>query len=85
MAKKKKKVNWLDSYCLLEKCPNCGGEQFMCDYFEEEWFFWCGHCSMDLTACQQAMLYKDEENCYESGEDINESNRNEVKRSSKRS
>ena len=44
---------WLEGHCLIEECPHCGSNQLLSDYFEEDWFFWCGHCGKELMEEQQ--------------------------------
>ena len=54
----------------MEKCPYCGNDSLINDYFEEEWMIWCGDCGRDLTAeaMYEESLMWDEERNYENRE-----------------
>ena len=54
---------WVDAECALQECPHCQSTEFMSDYFEEEWIYWCGQCGRNLTEfneTEEMRLYNEE-------------------------
>ena len=30
-------------------CSKCGCNYILADYYEDEWYFWCGHCGKEIN------------------------------------
>ena len=35
---------------MPDLCPYCGSNEILNDYFDDDWFFWCGRCFREIQA-----------------------------------